>query len=80
MIKPRLSVMDAKNALIMADIVIKEIYDRNHKACFIKVNNYVMLRLYRGYKLFIIINSKLSPQFIKPFKIIKRIKKLIYRL
>ena len=45
-----------------------------------KAGNYVILRLYRGYKLFIIVNIKLFVQLIKFFKIIERIGKLAYRL
>ena len=39
-----------------------------------------MLRLYRGYNILMVLNRKLSPQFINPFKVIKRVDKLVYRL
>ena len=72
--------MNVKDVLIMAEVIIKEIYDKRYKACFIKVGDYVMLRLYHGYKLFIVINIKLFVQLIRFFKIIERIEKLVYKL
>jgi len=45
-----------------------------------KVGDYAMLRLHKGYKLPSISNKKLSQQYTGPFKIIEPIGRLAYRL
>ena len=80
LVKLRFNIINIKNVLVITDIIIKETYNKKYKTYFIKIKNYVILRLYRGYKLFIVVNIKLFAQLTGSFKIIKRIKKLAYRL
>ncbi len=72
----------AQNAINWAQIQNKVYYDRKHSSLFLKVDEWVLLRLHHDY---IISDSKnmikkISIQYIDSFKIIQRIKRLAYRL
>lgn len=72
--------IDAKDAIAFASLKIKEVYDSRHQAIFFKKEDLINLRLYREYRVLIITSKKIGPQLVRPFKILKRINRLIYRL
>jgi hypothetical protein len=47
---------------------------------FFEVGDYVNLRLYKGYKIPLVTNIKLSQQYVRSFRVIERIGRLAYRL
>ena len=61
---------------------VKHHYDRKHQSLFMKIDDYVLLRLYRDYEIFFIVkyDSKFSQQYVDLFKILKKIDRLTYRL
>ena len=71
--------VDAKDAIEFALIRMKQYYDVNHEPIFFKVGDLVKLWLYRGYKMLVVL-SKFGPQFVGPFKVLERIRRLVYRL
>ena len=60
----------------------KHHYDRKHQPLFMKIDDYALLRLHRGYEIpsTARYESKYSQQYVDPFKILKRIGRLAYRL
>ena len=60
----------------------KYYYNRKHQFMFIKIDNYVYIRLYHDYNILftIILNKKLNQQYVDFFKILKKVKRLTYRL
>lgn len=65
---------------MFATLAIKKYYDRKHTPKFFSVRDWVALRLYKGYTLADILNSKLRQQFAGPFKVLERVGKIAYRL
>ena len=63
------------NFIVFAQINAKYYYNKKHLSMFLKIDNYVLLRLYREYNIFFIkyLDSKLSQQFVDLFRIIKKI-------
>ena len=59
---------------------MKKYYDLKQKPKNFKVGNFVNLCLHRGYQFPVIKYIEIGPQLIGPFKITKRIGKLVYRL
>lgn len=55
-------------------------YDRKHQPCFLKVGDYALLRLHKGYSIPSAVSKKLDQQYVGPFRIIERIGKLAYKL
>ena len=70
------------NFIAFAQIKVKYHYIKKHYLLFLKVGNYVLLRLYHEYKILFIkqFNFKLSSQYVDLFKITEKIKRLIYKL
>lgn len=73
---------EAKDSVDFAHVVYKKNYNRAHQPLFLEVNNLVLLHLHKGYKIPATerIITKLIQQYIGPFKIIKRVGKLVYWL
>ena len=76
----RSSHIDVKNAITFAFLKMKKVYDMRHQFIFFKVKNLINLRLYKDYKVFIIISKKIKSQLIRSFKIFERIERLTYRV
>ena len=76
----RLSHIDVKNAITFASLKIKKIYNTRHQPIFFKIGDLVNLRFYKNYKVSAITSKKIKSQLIKPFKILERIERLIYRM
>lgn len=77
----RPAVIDAADTIKFAAMFIKDQYNNKHKSMFFNVSNFVALRLHRGYNVTGIKgNTKILQQFAGPFKILKRIGKLAYRV
>ncbi len=79
MTRTRKKVIDA---IIWTQMTMKHAYDRRHQSLNMKVKDFVLLRLHRGYNISItkILRKKLSDQYAESFKILKKIESLSYRL
>ena len=68
--------------IAFAQMSVKYHYDRKHQFLFMKKNDYTLIRLHRDYKISIIdvLDKKYNQQFVKFFKILEKIERLIYRL
>lgn len=76
----RPSHIDAKDAIAFAAIRMKERYDSKYTALFFKVGDLVNLRLHHGYRVPGVTSKKTGPQFVGPFRVTERIRRLAYRL
>ena len=72
--------IDVKDAIVFAAMKMKEYYDAHHQFMFFRVNDFVNIRLHRGYSVPAIKSKKIEQQLIDPFKIIKRVGRLAYQL
>ena len=79
-IDPIVSRIEAKDALDFAAVTTKHHYDRSHQPLFLKVGDYALLRLHRGYSVPSITNRKLGQQYVGPFQVVERVGRLAYRL
>ena len=70
------------DVIAFAQMINKHYYNRKHQFLFMKVDEYVLIRLHRDYDIsFIeILDSKLNQQYIDSFKILENVDNLIYRL
>jgi hypothetical protein len=73
---------EAEDAIDWAQMQNKAHYDRRHTSLFLKIDEWVLLRLHHEYFISRSKNmtKKIFTQYIESFKIIQRIKRLIYRL
>lgn len=57
-------------------------YDKLYQLLFLRVNNLVLLRFHKGYTIFstVGITRKLVQQFVEPFRVIEKIRRLAYKL
>ena len=71
-----------QNSIAMTQMTTKRIYDRNHQVIQIIVENWTLIRLHKKYNMstIIILEKKLSQQYVQFFKIIQKIKNLTYKL
>ncbi|KAI1000757.1 hypothetical protein K3495_g7440 [Podosphaera aphanis] len=78
----RPATIDTKDAIKLAAMYMKKNYDKKHTPMFFEVGQYVMLRLHRGYKVPGLENrnTKIEQQFAGPFKVLRKIGRLAYRL
>jgi hypothetical protein len=72
----------AQDAINWAQMQNKAHYDRRHTSLFLKIDEWVLLRLHHEYFVSSSKNmtKKIFAQYIESFKIIQRIERLIYRL
>ena len=75
----RISVKEAIDSAQMSD---KFHYDRKHQPMFLKVGDWALLRLHKGYKIPSTagVTKKLTQQYVGPFEVIERVGRLAYRL
>ena len=71
---------DAKDAIAFAQMAMKDQYNRRHTPRFFEVGDQINLRFHQDYTLQGITNRKTSQQFVGPLTILKRVRKLAYRL
>ena len=72
--------LEVANAIAFAQISVKFYYNRKHQFMFMKQNDYALIKLYKGYNIPAATNRKYNQQFVKPFRITKKIKRFAYRL
>lgn len=74
--------LDAADAIAFATANQKEHYDRRHQPLFMKVGEWAMLCLHKGYSipLTLGVTKKLTQQYVGPFCISEKIGRLAYRL
>jgi hypothetical protein len=72
----------AQNAINWAQMQNKAYYDRRYTSLFLKINEWVLLKLHHEYFVssFKNMTKKIFAQYIEFFKMIQRIERLIYRL
>ena len=72
----------AADAILFALANQKVHYDRSHQPLFMKVGDWAMLKLHKGYSIpsSVGITKKLTQQYVGPFQIIERIGRLAYKL
>lgn len=60
----------------------KHHYNQSHQLMNLRVNNFALLHLYKGYSIpsTLAITKKLTQQYVGPFQVLERIKRLAYRL
>lgn len=73
---------DAADTIFFALANEKAHYNRKHLSLFIKVSDLAILRLHKGYSILFLarVTKKLTQQYVGPFQIKKRIKRLTYSL
>ena len=66
----------------LTQIIIKRYYDRKHQSFYIKFDDYTFIRLHREYDISstIVLKFKYNQQYVDFFKILEKIKYLVYRL
>ncbi len=73
---------DAAEAVSFALLNQKVTYDRKHQPLFMKVGEWAMLRLHKGYSIPATagFTKKLTQQYVDPFRIMEKVGRLAYRL
>ena len=73
---------EATDAVSFALANQKEHYDRRHQPLFMKVGEWAMLKLHKGYLIpsSIGVTKKLTQQYVGPFQIVEKVGRLAYRL
>lgn len=71
---------EAKDSVDFAHVAYKKNHDKAHQPLFLEVNDLVLLRLHKGYKISATegIITKLTQQYVGPFRIIKKVGRLAY--
>ena len=72
----------AKDAIDFAQMSNKFHYDRKHQPMYLKVGDWVLLSLHKGYKIpsTLGVIKKLAQQYVGPFRVLERMGKLAYKL
>ena len=72
----------ARDAISFAQMNNKRHYDRRHQPMYLKVGEWALVRLHKGYEIpsTLGITKKLTDQYVGPFKVLEKIGKLAYRL
>lgn len=73
---------EVEDTIALGQMLAKNAYDKNHKLIELKIDDWVLLRLHKGYSIpsSAILGRKLSQQYAGPFQITERIGTLAYRL
>ena len=73
---------NAAEAISFALINQKLTYDRKHQPLFMKVGEWAMLRLHKGYSIpaTVGVTKKLTQQYVGPFRILEKVGHLAYKL
>ena len=78
----KLNHFDAADVIAFVQTNAIKIYDKKHQIIHFQIKQWILLRLHKKYNISftIILNHKLFQQYADFFKIVKRVKNLIYRL
>ena len=70
------------DVIVFAQMMFKRQYDSKHQFIFLKIEEYAHIRLHREYNISSTkrLDSKLSQQFVDPFRIVEKIDCLTYKL
>lgn len=73
---------DAADAISFALANQKAHYNRKHQSLFLKVGDWAMLRLHKGYFIpsSLGVTKKLTQQYVGPFQVLERVGRLAYKL
>lgn len=73
---------DAAKAVSFTLFNQKVTYDQKHQPLFMKVGEWAMLRLHKGYSIPATagVTKKLTQQYVSPFRIVEKVGRLAYRL
>lgn len=65
----------AANAISFALTNYKEYYDKSHQSLFMKVGDWAMFKLHKGYSIpnSVSMTKKLTQQYVNPFQIVKKV-------
>jgi hypothetical protein len=68
--------------IVWSQLQMKQRYNRKHQSLFMKIDDFALLRLYKGYNILVtkILEKKLSDQYARSFKMIEKVENLAYRL
>ena len=71
-----------KNALDFAQIAQKFHYNKFHQPMFFKVGDKAFIKLHKEYNILLttLLKKKLSQQYVGPFTVIEKVKRLAYKL
>ena len=74
--------VDAVEALSFALLNHKVTFNRQHQHLFMKIEEWAMLRLHKGYSIptAAVVTKKLTQQYVRPFRIVEKVGRLAYRL
>ena len=74
--------VEVKSVISFAQVNFKHHYDYSHQPMNLKINNFVLLCLYKRYSisLTLAITKKLTQQYVSFFQVLEKIKKLAYQL
>ena len=74
--------ISAKEAIDLAQVSNKFHYDRKHQPMFLRVGDWALLRLHKGYKIpsTLGVTKKLTQQYVGPFQVLQRVGRLAYKL
>ena len=72
----------AKDAIAFANTNAKRYYDRRYYLMFLKVGEWALVRLYKGYLIpsTMKVTTKFTQQYVGPFLVMERVGRLAYRL
>ena len=72
----------AADAIFFALANHKEHYDRSHQPLFMKVGDWAMLKLHKGYLIpsSVGVTKKLTQQYVGPFQVVEKVGRLAYKL
>ena len=70
------------DAIAMTQMYSKTIYDENHTSLKMQIENWTLLRLHKKYEISstIVLERKLSEQYVESFQILEKINNLVYKL
>lgn len=73
---------DVADAIFFVLTNQKAHYNRKHQPLFLKVEDWAMLRLYKGYSIpsSLGVTKKLIQQYVRPFQVLERVGRLAYKL
>ena len=74
--------MDTADAISFALANQKAHYDRKHQTLFMKVEDWAMLKLYKGYSIpsSAGVTKKLTQQYVGPFRVLEKVGRFAYKL
>ena len=74
--------VEVADAIAFAQMEAKRSYDEKHKPVYMREGDYALIRLHHGYDIpsTAVLGRKYSQQYVGPFRVLKRVGRLAYRL